>query len=171
MIPLMLWGEEYNMRWSDIGEQVCSVSRSLSVVGDRWSLLIIRSAFLGGRRFSEFQREIGITKPRLSDRLNKLVEHEVFAKVQYQDSPVRYEYRLTPKGKDLYPVIMSLVKWGDTWMSDDDGVPMEYIHKPCGHKVMPHLTCPACSEVIDPHDMQVNPGPAIRAALSRGTNT
>ncbi len=82
---------EVTMRWSDIGDEVCSVSRSLSVVGDRWSLLIIRSAFLGARRFSDFQSQIGLTKHRLSDRLNKLVENGVFSKVPYQQAPLRYE--------------------------------------------------------------------------------
>ena len=155
------------MRWSDIGEDICSVSRALSVVGDRWSLLIIRSAFLGTRRFSDFQTEIGVTRPRLSDRLGKLVQNGVFEKVEYQNNPVRYEYRLTEQGRDLYPVIMSLVKWGDKWLAGEAGKPLEYIHQKCGNKVMPTLTCPKCAEDIDPYDMHVVPGPAIKAALSR----
>jgi len=154
------------MRWSDIGEDICSVSRALSIVGDRWSLLIIRSAFLGTRRFSDFQSEIGVTRPRLSDRLSKLVQGGVFEKVEYQNNPVRYEYRLTEQGVDLYPVIMSLVKWGDKWLAGEAGKPLEYIHQKCGNKVMPNLTCPGCAQEIDPHDMLVVPGPATKVALS-----
>jgi DNA-binding HxlR family transcriptional regulator len=155
------------MRWADIGDEVCSVSRSLSVVGDKWTLLIIRSAFLGARKFSEFQSEIGMTRHRLSDRLGKLVEDEVFVKIEYQNNPVRYEYRLTQKGKELYPIVMSLVKWGDKWMAGEEGKPMEYIHTTCGNNVMPVLTCPACSDEVDPHDMTVLPGPALKALLSK----
>mgnify|MGYP000565370467 CR=1 FL=1 len=155
------------MRWADIGDEVCSVSRSLSVVGDKWTLLIIRSAFLGTRRFSDFQSEIGMTRHRLSDRLNKLVEEQVFDKVEYQNNPVRYEYRLSERGKELYPIIISLVKWGDKWLAGEDGKPMEYIHNTCGNKVMPTLTCPACTEEINPRDMTVLPGPAIKAAISK----
>lgn len=155
------------MRWADIGEDICSVSRTLSVVGDKWTLLIIRNAFMGTRRFSDFQSEIGVTRHRLSDRLSKLVDDEIFVKVEYQNNPVRYEYRLTPKGKELYPIIMSLVKWGDNWMAGKEGNPMEYIHNTCGNKVMPSLTCPKCSEAIDPRDMTVIPGPAIKALLSK----
>lgn len=155
------------MRWADIGEEVCSVSRSLSVVGDKWTLLIIRSAFLGARKFSDFQSEIGMTRHRLSDRLGKLVDDEVFVKVEYQNNPVRYEYRLSPKGVELYPIIMSLVKWGDKWMAGEDGKPMEYIHKTCGSNVMPVLTCPACADEVDPREMSVVPGPALKAVLSK----
>ena len=155
------------MRWADIGEDICSVSRSLSIVGDKWTLLIIRSAFMGTRKFSDFQSEIGMTRHRLSDRLTKLVDYGVFEKVEYQNNPVRYEYRLTERGKELYPIIMSLVKWGDKWMAGKAGKPMEYIHNKCGNKVMPTLTCPECAEEIDPRDMTVMPGPAIKAALSK----
>lgn len=157
------------MKWANIGDQVCSVSRALSVVGDKWTLLIVRSAFLGARKFTDFQTDIGVTRHRLSDRLSKLVEDEVLIKVAYQDNPVRYDYRLSPKGKELYPVIMSLVKWGDKWMADHHGPPMEYLHKTCGHQIMPHLTCPDCEAPIDPHDMRARPGPALRQARLKGS--
>lgn len=153
------------MRWADIGDDICSVSRSLSVIGDRWSLLIIRSAFLGTRRFSDFQAEIGLTKHRLSDRLNKLVEHDVFKKVQYQNNPPRYEYKLTEKGRDLYPVILTLVGWGDKWMSNDSGKPLEHVHNKCGQPTNAKLVCSHCDETLSPFDMSVRPGPALREAL------
>ena len=151
------------MRWSDIGDEVCSVSRSLSVVGDRWSLLIIRSAFLGARRFSDFQSQIGLTKHRLSDRLNKLVENGVFSKVPYQQAPMRYEYRLTKKGVSTYPIILALVKWGDDWLKpEDEAVPMEYIHNTCGNKMTPTLVCPCCSEELKPQDITPVPSEEAR---------
>lgn len=153
------------MRWADIGEDICSVSRSLSVIGDRWSLLIIRSAFLGTRRFSDFQAEIGVTKHRLSDRLSKLVENGVFKKVAYQDNPPRFEYRLTEKGIDLYPVIMTLVQWGDKWMDNDAGKPIEHIHKNCGHITTAKLVCSHCSDELDPRQTDVQPGPALKAVI------
>ena len=105
------------MRWNDIGGITCSVARTLSVVGDRWTLLILRDAFLRTRRFEDFQAHLGMTRHRLADRLAKLVEHGVFERVRYQERPERYEYRLTEKGRDLYPVIVSLVGWGDRWMA------------------------------------------------------
>jgi len=154
------------LRWAEIGEGICSVSRTLSIVGDRWSLLIIRSAFLGTRKFSDFQSEIGLTRPRLSERLSKLVEHEVFHKVKYQENPVRYEYRLTDKGQDLYPIIVSMYTWGDKWVAGKNGKAMEYVHKSCGNKIVPIQACPDCAEVIAPNDMVVQPGPAIKALLS-----
>lgn len=149
------------MRWNDIGNEICSVSRALSVVGDRWSLLIIRSAFLKARRFSDFQSDIGLTKHRLSDRLNKLVEEGVFEKVLYQQKPARYEYVLTPKGLDLYPLILSLVHWGDRWMAGEEGAPIEHIHKNCGQRIKPSYYCPECQDSIRPQDMRVVAGPAL----------
>ena len=109
------------MRWEELGEQPCSMSRTLAVVGDRWTLLILSDCFLGVRRFDAFERRIGLTRHLLADRLKKLVEHEVLAKVPYQQRPLREEYRLTEKGMALHSVILSLVSWGDTWMADERG--------------------------------------------------
>ncbi len=107
----------------------CSVARALSVVGDRWSLLVLRDAFLGIRRFDDFQRDLGTTRHRLADRLKKLVAHGILERVRYQQRPPRFEYRLTEKGRDLYPVIVSLTRWGDRWMAGKAGPPIELIHK------------------------------------------
>src|SRR5438093_10546705 len=92
------------MRWRDIGDLTCSVARALSVVGDRWTLLILRDAFLGVRRFEDLQADLGTTRHRLADRLRKLVEHGVLERVRYAERPPRFEYRLTAKGRDLSPV-------------------------------------------------------------------
>ena len=150
------------MRWADVGDLTCSVARALSVVGDRWTLLVLRDAFLGARRFEEF-RAVGLTRHRLADRLRKLVAAGVLERVRYQDRPLRYEYRLSEKGRDLYPVIVSLVRWGDRWMAGEAGPPVELIHRGCGHVIMPVLACPYCAEPVTARDMRAQAGPALRA--------
>lgn len=158
------------MRWTDIDQQVCSVARALSVVGERWTLLIMRDAFLGTRRFDQFQRNLGITRHRLSERLSKLVEQGVLVKVPYHEKPLRHEYRLTRKGLALYPVLMSLARWGDDWMSDDSGVPLEYVHEKCGHKARPVLTCSECGDPLRPEEVKPQLGPALEALVAQGVD-
>jgi DNA-binding HxlR family transcriptional regulator len=155
------------VRWNDIGDLTCSVARSLSIVGDRWTLLVLRDAFLGIRRFDDFQRDLGTTRHRLADRLRKLVAAGILERVRYRERPPRHEYRLTEKGKDLYPVIVSLTRWGDRWMAGKAGPPVELVHKACGKAVMPSLACPECGEPVGARDMTARPGPALRAKLSR----
>jgi len=140
----------------------CSVARTLSVVGDRWTLLILRDAFLRTRRFEDFRARSGMTRHRLADRLQKLVANGVLDRVQYQEHPPRYEYRLTAKGLDLYPVIVGLAGWGDRWMAGKAGRPIELIHRGCGHTIAPQLTCPACGDAVAARDMLAQPGPALR---------
>src|SRR5262245_29729146 len=142
------------MRWADVGDLTCSVARALSVAGDRWPRIV--------RRFENF-RAVGLTRHRLADRLKRLVAAGVFERVRYQDRPPRYEYRLTEKGRDLYPVIVSLVRWGDRWMAGEAGPPVELIHRGCGHVIMPVLACPDCAEPVTARDMRARPGPALRA--------
>ncbi|TXS95233.1 helix-turn-helix transcriptional regulator [Parahaliea maris] len=151
------------MRWTEIDRQTCSVARALSVVGERWTLLILRDAFLGTRRFDQFQHNLGITRHRLSERLGKLVEQGVLVKVPYQDRPVRHEYRLTRKGLALYPVLMSLARWGDEWMDADNGPPLEYTHRGCGKKTQPVLACSECGEPLRPESVTTEIGPGLSA--------
>ncbi len=142
------------MRWSDIGDQRCSVARTLSVIGDRWTMLVLREAFLRVRRFDDFQRRTGAPRPILAERLRGLVEHGVLERRPYGSHPERFEYRLTEKGIDLYPALVTLLAWGDRWMPDDDGPPVELRHKDCGHVVVPELACPECGEWITARDME-----------------
>ncbi len=151
------------MRWDDINQQACSVARALSVVGERWTMLIIRDAFFGTRRFDQFQGNLGITRHRLSERLGKLVEAGVLVKVPYNDRPVRYEYRLTRKGLALYPVLMSLARWGDEWMDKGEGAPLEYVHQKCGHKTHATLTCSECGDPLRPQEVTPQLGPVLQA--------
>src|SRR6201984_2245968 len=109
------------MRWDDLNTEPCSVARAISVIGDRWTILILRDCFLRVRRFEDFEKRLGITRHVLADRLRKLVALGVLRRIPYQERPRRYEYRLTPKGLDLQPVLLALVRWGDTHMAGAGG--------------------------------------------------
>ena len=150
------------MRWDDIDKQVCSVARALSVVGERWTMLILRDAFFGTRRFDQFQSNLGITRHRLSERLGKLVEQGVLVKVPYHDRPVRYDNRLTRKGLGLYPVVRRLARWGDEWRDKGEGAPREWVHQTCGQRSHPTLTCSECGEPLRPEEVKPRLGPALR---------
>ena len=150
------------MKWEEVGDFRCSVARTLSIVGDRWTLLIVRDAFLGLRRFDDIQRDLGITRHLLSERLRKLVDHEILERIAYQDKPVRYEYRLTEKGIDLYPIMLTLVDWGDRWMGDEHGPPVEYLHRGCNQTVMPTLHCPDCGEKVGARDIKPRAKPPFQ---------
>lgn len=150
------------MKWTELQHQPCSIARSLSVIGDRWTLLILRGAFLRTRRFDDFQQQIGLTSHLLANRLNKLVKMGVMEKHPYQERPVRYEYRLTEQGRDLYPVLQSLVAWGDKWMDGGKGAPLEYVHQRCGHKYTPKMVCSECKEPLDPREVTLRAGPGLR---------
>ncbi len=126
------------------------MARALAVVGDRWTMLIIREAFLRTRRFDDFLRNVGASRNVVSARLRKLVEEGVLERRRYEDKPPRYEYRLTTKGKDLYPVLVSLLAWGDRWMADDRGPPLRIVHLDCGTPMRPRIVCDECGEPVDP---------------------
>ena len=149
------------MRWSEIDQQVCSVARALAVIGDRWSLLIIRDIFLGTRRFEDFCQQLGISRPALASRLRKLEDQGVIAKQRYQARPQRFEYHLTEKGIDLYPILMTLANWGNRWQDDGDGAPVEYMHRDCGHKTSPVLCCDECNKPLQPRSVIPILGPGI----------
>jgi DNA-binding HxlR family transcriptional regulator len=149
------------MRWDEISAMQCSVARALSVIGDRWTMLVLRDAFLRTRRFEDFQRQLGVTRHLLANRLRKLVAAGILEKVRYQEKPARYEYRLSDKGRDLYPVIVALLRWGDRWMANEEGPPLALVHKACGHRMHPTLVCSDCGEAITPKDVTPELGPAL----------
>ena len=154
------------MRWRDIDTLDCTIARTLSVIGDRWTLLILRDAFLGARRFEAFQANLGITRHRLADRLAKLVQHGVLRRERYQDRPPRFEYRLTAKGLDLYGVIVSIAGWGDKYMAGATGPPVERVHRACGHVATLQLACEHCGAAVTARDMQARPAAGRREASS-----
>ena len=136
----------------------CSVAQCLEVVGEWWSLLIVRDAFLGVRRFDDFQQRLGISRNILNQRLTALVNAGVLSKQPYSEHPPRYTYRLTDKGRDLWPVITTMRQWGDKHAAPD-GPPLELIHKDCGHLTEVVLTCSACGEPVGARDVRSVPGP------------
>ena len=156
------------MRWQEVDSQVCSIARTLAIFGDKWTLLIIRDAFRRVRRFSEFQKSLGIPRHRLSDRLNKLVDAGVLKKILYDEKRSRYEYRLTPKGLDLFPVLMTFVQWGDHWATDEDGSPVVFRHTTCGEISQPKYVCNHCEEEVSARTFQPEVGTGIAKKLLRG---
>ena len=132
----------------------CSIAASLEVIGDRWTMLILREAFRGTRRFDHFQRDLGLARNLLADRLNRLVEHGVFHKVPYQERPVRFEYRLTPKGVDLSPSLVALMRWGDRWVVGEAGPPVVLVHDACASPVDQEFICWECDCVVTPGQLR-----------------
>ncbi len=129
-----------------------SIAATLQIIGDRWSALIIRELFYGTKRFDEFQRHLGIATNILSQRLQRLAEHGIVDKHAYQLRPTRHEYRLTDKGLDLYPVPLSMLTWGDRWLSNGQP-PVRLTHLRCGKHLSPHLTCSKCTRAISRTDL------------------
>lgn len=136
----------------------CSIEATLDLVGDRWTLLILRDIFRGTNRFSALRDDLGIARNLLSDRLVRLVEHGILHKVPYQDRPVRHEYRLTPKGRDLSPALVALMAWGDQWAADGQP-PTLLVHQSCGTPLEQVLLCPACDHNVAPSEIRSRPGP------------
>ena len=150
------------MRWNELSEENCSMARTISVIGDRWTLLILRDCFLRVRRFEDFQERLGITRPILANRLKKLVDEFVLVKVPYQQRPRRYEYRLTQKGLDLYPIVMAIVHWGDVYMAGKKGLPLVHTHDLCGKDFDPVMVCSECGEPLRPRQVRVQRGPGAK---------
>lgn len=138
------------MRGVQLSDLNCSVARTLDVVGERWTLLVVRDAFNGKRRFEEFAQSLPIARNILTARLNTLVEHGILAREPYQQRPERFEYRLTDAGRELYPVIIGLLQWGDRHLAGEAGPPLEVTHKNCGGHPEARVVCPDCGDEVDP---------------------
>jgi DNA-binding HxlR family transcriptional regulator len=142
------------MKRTSFADMDCSIARTLEVIGEWWTMLILREAFNGVRRFDGFQARLGIARNVLATRLQRLVDSGILERRRYQERPERFEYRLTDKGRDLYPVLMSLMHWGDRWAVGEDGPPVRLTHK-CGHAPGPILACQHCGEEMSPRDVTV----------------
>jgi len=138
----------------------CSLASTLEVVGERWTLLVVREAFLGTRRFDVFQRHLGVARNVLTDRLGKLVHAGVLERVRYQERPERFEYRLTEKGLDLWPTIVSLLHWGDKHVHGMDARPMVLRHRDCGGEIDDRRICTECGAFLTVRDVRADPSPA-----------
>jgi DNA-binding HxlR family transcriptional regulator len=156
--------------------QECSIARSLELIGERWTLLIIRDAFLGIRRFDDFQRSLGVARNVLQGRLERLVDGGILERVRYQERPERFEYRLTEMGIDLWPVVVSLLHWGDKHLASEDGPPVIMEHRDCGGGVNEHRICDRCGVLLGPRDVRARrrgqaarePAASQRAAAAAG---
>ena len=151
------------MRFEDLADQPCSITRPLTVFGDRWTFVIVKQAFAGVRRFEDFQASLGISRGRLADRLDRLVEHEILRREPYRNGRTRNEYRLTQKGLDLYPVLIAIRDWGDAYMAPD-GPPVNYRHTTCGGNAHAHIECDKCGERLTARDVTPEAGPGALAA-------
>jgi DNA-binding HxlR family transcriptional regulator len=146
----------------------CSVAKALEVIGERWSLLIVRSVMHGNRRFGEMQESLGIARNVLSSRLQRLVEEEILVRRAYQESPPRYEYFLTEKGLDLWPALIALLSWGDRYSPDPEGPRRLIVHKECGGGVSERGICESCGKVLTARDAKQVPGPGAKAPVAAG---
>jgi DNA-binding HxlR family transcriptional regulator len=142
----------------------CSIARPLAFLGERWSLLVLRDLFLGRHRFDEFQESLGIATNVLSARLATLAEEGIVERRRYSEHPERFEYVLTEKGRDLQPVILALVAWGDRYTTGAAGPPLETVHEGCGHVFHMVPTCSECGEAVDTRNVTSRPGPGATDA-------
>lgn len=146
------------MPYRSFDDQNCSIARTLAIVGERWTLLVLREVLLGRRRFEEIRRNLGVASNILSDRLATLVAHGVLTRAG--EPP---EYRVTDKGRDLQPVLITLMQWGDRYTAGADGPPVVHVHKECGHDAHPRLHCSHCGDPLGPRDVRVRSGPGADA--------
>ena len=142
----------------------CSVAQCLEVVGEWWTMLIVRDAFLGIRRFDDFQARTGISRNVLAARLEHLVDNGVLERRQYQDRPPRHEYVLTEKGRDLWHVLTAMREWGDRWAAPE-GPPVELVHRACDHVTHTAVVCDHCGEPLDARSVRAVPGPGAQGPL------
>ncbi len=148
------------MKRSSLEHMNCSIARSVEILGEWWTMAIVRDVFFGVRRFDDLVADLGISRNVLTDRLSTLVEHDVLERRRYQERPDRFEYRLTAKGRDLFPVLIALMHWGDTWLSAEAGGPPAVLtHTRCGHDITGPVLCPGCHQVVDPSEITVTAGP------------
>jgi DNA-binding HxlR family transcriptional regulator len=147
------------MPYRPFTNQNCSIAGALEVVGERWTLLIMREILFGRRRFAEIKRQTGVAPNILSDRLQVLVEHGLLKRRRYSEHPESYEYVPTRKGADLNPVILALLKWGDQYAAPNAGPPRVPVHTLCGHDANPELHCRHCGEALKTAELRVRPGP------------
>jgi DNA-binding HxlR family transcriptional regulator len=151
------------MLGNDYKQQVCSIAGALEVVGERWSLLIVRDVFLGLRRFDQMQADLGIARNVLQARLERLVDQGVLERRLYQQRPPRHEYRLTDKGLDLWPTVVALMQWGDRYAAPEAGPPVLLEHRGCGGHVDEHRLCEKCGARLSVREARALPGPGASA--------
>jgi DNA-binding HxlR family transcriptional regulator len=156
-------------RTADYSRQSCSIAATLEIIGDPWTLLVIRDAFQGVRRFEQWQERLGVARNVLAARLKSLVANGVLEPRVYSERPLRHEYVLTAKGKDLSAVLLTLYDWGARHLYHDPDAGVSFKHKPCGNTLKPKLVCSDCGEPVKPRDLEMilSPGPTVGEVLSK----
>jgi DNA-binding HxlR family transcriptional regulator len=147
------------MRKTSFADMNCSIAQSLEIVGEWWTLLILRDSFLGIRRFDDFVERLGISRNVLADRLGTLVDAGVLERRPYDEARSRYDYVLTDKGRALWPVLVTLRQWGDEWITGAGNEPLLLEHRDHGHTTTGHLTCDVCGERLDARSVRAVDGP------------
>jgi DNA-binding HxlR family transcriptional regulator len=156
------------MSWLEFDTERCSVQRTIGVIGEKWTLLLIRDAANGVHRFDDFRRHVGLSEAVLADRLRTLVAEGILETREYREpgQRTRNEYRLTAKGWDLFPVLVALAQFGDKHLAGDDGRPWEIRHRECGHVVRAEVRCSHDAAVLTPRDTESVPGPGAKLLAS-----
>lgn len=143
----------------------CSIARTADLLGDGWTLLVMREVFYGQSRFDGFAESLGIARNTLGDRLRRLVAAGLLERRPYRSDPVRYDYLPTEKGRDFFGVLAAMNSWGDRWLGDDDGAPVTLQHETCGSDVGARVVCGSCGDALAAEDVTVHPGPGYPARL------
>ena len=154
------------MQRTDFSQMTCSIARSLAVAGEPWSPLVLRDVWVGINRFDDLQRDLGLSRKVLAERLKHLVEAGMLERRAYSERPPRHEYVLTPKGFEFVDVLMAMAAWGDRWTAGDAGPPVLRRHRSCGQITQVELRCSGCGEPLHATDVDVEPGPGLTALSS-----
>jgi DNA-binding HxlR family transcriptional regulator len=140
------------MRHAELAEKECAIARTWAVIGERWTMMILRELFRGSHRFDEIQRKLELGRNLLASRMQELEEEGIVERRKYQDRPERYDYHLTQKGEDLYPVLLTMLRWGTRYKVDEP--PLKLMHKSCGHIVDPLVVCDDCGEELHRRELR-----------------
>lgn len=154
------------MKRTSFARWPCSIARTVDLLGDWWTPLVLREAFYGVTRFEDWQRSLGIGRNVLTERLKRLVAEDMLERRPYQSNPERFEYALTDKGRDFFPVLMAMVRWGDRWLDGGRGAPVRVRHLGCGHVTHAEVVCAHCGEPLRHGEVRGELGPGFPAKLA-----
>jgi DNA-binding HxlR family transcriptional regulator len=148
----------------DVSVDNCTVARTMEVLGEKWTIVVLREVFTGVRRFDQMRERTGIPRQVLANRLTMLVDAGILRRVPYQDAGARarHEYRPTEKGFDLYPVLVAVREWGDKYLADPEGPPLRTVHRECGADVHLQMRCADGHDIDTPREVVPRPGPGAR---------
>ncbi|MFC8513342.1 winged helix-turn-helix transcriptional regulator [Streptomyces sp. NPDC057257] len=153
------------MKRTSFSNWPCSIARTMDLLGDAWTPLVLREAFYGIHRFDDFRRELGIARNTLADRLRRLVDEGLLDKRLYQDEPRRYDYVLTDKGRDFFGVLAAMARWGDRWLAGEEGAPIVFHHHSCGRDAEAEVVCGGCGEPMTAEGTTMRMGPGFPERL------